>query len=85
MSIAAVQAVKVVQYTLDDFVKGKQMDEVICERLLQDQKILREPQITLFNNNYFGEVNPVCPHCGSKKYVKNRFRERHPKLSDFDL
>ena len=83
MNFAAVQAVKVVQYTLDDFVEGKKMDEVICERLLLDQKILREPLITLFNTNYFGEVNPVCPHCGSAKHVKNGFRERHPKVSDF--
>jgi hypothetical protein len=83
MSFAAVEAVKVVQYTLDDFVKGKSMDEVICERLLQGQKILREPHIQLLDNDYFGEVNPVCPHCGSVKYVKDGFRERHPKLGDF--
>ena len=43
MNNNAVRAIKVVQYTLDDFVKGKpQMDEVICKRLIQNQKIMSE-------------------------------------------
>jgi transposase-like protein len=84
MNNTAVQAIKVVQYTLDDFVKGKpQMDEVICKRLMQNQKIMSEVQIALLNEDHFGEVNPVCPYCGSIKHVKDGFRERHPKLGDF--
>ena len=84
MNNNAVQAIKVVQYTLDDFVKGKpQMDEVIRKRLIQNQKIMSEVQVALLNEDHFGEVNPVCPYCGSIKHVKDGFRVRHPKLGDF--
>ena len=80
-----VQAVRVVQYKLTDYIGGKPkpVEDVICERLTQDQKIKSVPQIVLLNEDHFGELNPSCPECGSVKYVKDGFRRRHPKIGDF--
>jgi len=84
MSNAAVQAVQVVQCTLDDFGGGVlTIDDMVCEKLTQDKRITSEQQIVMFNNDHLGEINPVCPACGSVKYVKDGFRERHPKIGDF--
>jgi len=84
MSNAAVQAVQVVQCTLDDFGGGVlTIDDMVCEKLTQDKKIKSEQQIVMFNNDHLGEMNPVCPACGSVKCVKDGFRERHPKIGDF--
>jgi len=87
MNNTAVQAIKVVQYTLDDYIDGipKPVDTVICERLTQDRKVKSVPQIMLFNSDHLGEVNPVCPECGSVKHTKNGSRERHPKVEDFGV
>jgi len=80
-----VHAIRVVQYKLTDYVGGKPkpVDDIICERLTQDQKIKSVPQIVLLNSDHFGEVNPLCPRCGSKKYIKNGFRRRHPKIGNY--
>ena len=80
-----VQCIKVVQYTLDDFFDGKPkpIDEVACQRLSKNLKMTGFSQLVLLNEDHFGEVNPVCPKCESKKHVKNGFRERHPIIGDF--
>ena len=76
-----VEAIRVVQYKLNDYIDGKPkpVNDVICERLTQDQKITSVPQLVLLNDDHFGEVNPVCPECGSIRYVKDGFRKRHLK------
>jgi hypothetical protein len=76
-----VEAIRVVQYKLTDFIDGKPkpVNDVICERLTQDQKITSVPQLVLFNDDHLGEVSPFCPGCGSIKCVKDGFRERHLK------
>lgn len=84
MSNTAVQAIRVVQYTLDDFYgRMPQLDTVICERFTQDQRIKSDSQIVMLHGDHLGEKNPVCPACGSSKCVKDGFRERHPKIGDF--
>ncbi len=59
------------------------MDKVIYERLNQNLERGGFPQLILLNGDHFGEVNPVCPECGSKKYVKNGFHKRCPTIGDF--
>jgi len=80
-----VSAIKVIQYKLDDCKDGKpkSMDEVGCGRLTQNPQMIGFSQIVLLDDDHFGVLHPVCPECGSRKYVKNGFRERHPILGDF--
>lgn len=80
-----VHCIKVVQYKITDFIDGnpKPIDDVICERLTQNLKMTGFSQIILLNDDHFGEMNPVCPECGSKVYVKNGFRKRYPAIGDF--
>lgn len=82
---AVVQCIKVVQLTIDDFYgeKPKTVDELACEKLSKNLKVTGFSQLALLNEDHFGEVNPVCPECGSVKHVKNGFRERHPTFGDF--
>lgn len=59
------------------------MDEVVCERLSQNQHITNVSQIALLNSDHFENLNVFCPECGSAKYVKNGFYNRNPKLGEF--
>ncbi|MGC1123337.1 MAG: hypothetical protein WBA22_19805 [Candidatus Methanofastidiosia archaeon] len=67
------QCIRVVQYNLFDFMEGipKPVDTVIRERLSRNTRRMHLPQVALLDRDHFGSVNPVCPHCGSAKFVKN--------------
>lgn len=77
--------IRYVQYKLFDFSDGgpKPVNEVLYERLAQNPVRTTIPQIELRDENHFEAVNPVCPECGSKRVIKQDWRRRTLKLSEF--
>ncbi|MGC1119879.1 MAG: hypothetical protein WBA22_02195 [Candidatus Methanofastidiosia archaeon] len=76
------QYIEVVQYNLFDFMEGtpKPVDTVIRERLSRNTRRMHLPQVVLLDRDHFGNVTPLCPHCGLTKSVKNGFYQRTLRL-----
>jgi transcription elongation factor Elf1 len=81
---ALVNNIKSVQLKLSDFTEGKSDFKKTVEKyaISQDKKENINHKLSILDNGQYGALNPVCPDCGSLKYVKQGFRQINPKLDD---
>jgi transposase-like protein len=72
-------SIEFIQLKLTDYGQEKIEFENIIEERFQKVETARNinQKLELLEDNHMDYINPICPHCQSKKVTKQEYRERN--------
>jgi len=79
-------SIGVIQLKLSDFDQAQIDFEKIIEERFQNVETPRNvnQKLKLLENNHMDYIHPICPHCNSKKIIKQEYSERKLNISEHE-